>query len=105
MVENSLISCYFFQHKKVFILNNLMAKIRDLENKTILITGGTGFLGQKLAKKLLELDTPKKIIILSRDEFKQHEMRQGISDPKGKLIPCLISCCLNSSLLKIIILL
>ncbi|HEY4510719.1 MAG TPA: UDP-N-acetylglucosamine 4,6-dehydratase (inverting) [Candidatus Paceibacterota bacterium] len=56
-----------------------------LKDKVILITGGTGFLGQKLIQKLLDIGTPRKIIIFSRDEFKQHEMGQSLSDPKGKL--------------------
>src|SRR3989344_4541248 len=56
-----------------------------LKDKVILITGGTGFLGQKLVQKLLDTGTPRKIIIFSRDEFKQHEMRQSLPDPKGKL--------------------
>ena len=53
-------------------------------NKTILITGGTGSLGKILIQRLLsgELGTPKKIIVLSRDEAKQHEMR--ISYLNGK---------------------
>jgi UDP-glucose 4-epimerase len=48
-----------------------------LNNKTILITGGTGSLGKVLTKRILtnEMGTPKKIIIFSRDEAKQHEMR------------------------------
>lgn len=48
-----------------------------LSNKTILITGGTGSLGKVLTRRLLsgELGTPKKIIIFSRDEAKQHAMR------------------------------
>ena len=48
-----------------------------LSNKTILVTGGTGSLGKVLIHRLLsgELGTPKKIIVLSRDEAKQHEMR------------------------------
>jgi UDP-glucose 4-epimerase len=46
-------------------------------NKTILVTGGTGSLGKALIPRLLsgEMGTPKKIIVLSRDEAKQHEMR------------------------------
>jgi UDP-N-acetylglucosamine 4,6-dehydratase (inverting) len=44
------------------------------KNKTILITGGTGTLGQGLVKRLLPL-RPKKIIIFSRDEFKQYNMQ------------------------------
>jgi UDP-glucose 4-epimerase len=48
-----------------------------LKDKTILVTGGTGSLGKKLVHRLLtgELGTPKKVIVLSRDEAKQHEMR------------------------------
>ena len=48
-----------------------------LRNKTILVTGGTGSLGKVLIRRLLssEMGTPKKIIVLSRDEAKQHEMR------------------------------
>jgi len=47
------------------------------DNKTILITGGTGSLGKVLTRRLLscKLGTPKKIIIFSRDEAKQHYMR------------------------------
>jgi UDP-glucose 4-epimerase len=46
-------------------------------NKTIVITGGTGSLGKVLTKRLLSgvAGTPKKIIIFSRDEAKQHFMR------------------------------
>ena len=45
-------------------------------NKTILITGGTGSFGQQYTKTLLEHYQPKKIIIFSRDELKQFEMQQ-----------------------------
>lgn len=50
-----------------------------LKDKTILVTGGTGSLGKKLVHRLLtgELGTPKKVIVLSRDEAKQHEMRMS----------------------------
>jgi len=46
-------------------------------NKTILITGGTGSLGKVLTRRLLseEMGAPKKIIIFSRDEAKQNDMR------------------------------
>jgi UDP-glucose 4-epimerase len=48
-----------------------------LTNKSILITGGTGSLGKVLTHRLLsgEMGKPRKIIIFSRDEAKQHEMR------------------------------
>jgi FlaA1/EpsC-like NDP-sugar epimerase len=48
-----------------------------LNNKRILITGGTGSLGKVLVKRLLtgEMGIPKKVIVFSRDEAKQHFMR------------------------------
>ncbi|GAA3736167.1 UDP-N-acetylglucosamine 4,6-dehydratase (inverting) [Flavobacterium ginsengisoli] len=48
-----------------------------LDNKTILITGGTGSLGKALTKHILEIcPTIKKLIIFSRDEQKQFQMAQ-----------------------------
>ncbi len=49
-----------------------------LNNKTILITGGTGSLGQKLTEILLKRYRPKKLIIFSRDEYKQSEMAKRL---------------------------
>lgn len=48
-----------------------------LEGKRVLVTGGTGSLGQVLVRRLLsgELGSPKKVIVFSRDEAKQHAMR------------------------------
>jgi UDP-N-acetylglucosamine 4,6-dehydratase len=55
----------------------------DWTNKTILVTGGTGSFGKKFTKILLAEKNPKKIIIYSRDELKQHEMRvAGYNDPR-----------------------
>ena len=47
------------------------------DNKTVVITGGTGSLGKVLTRRLLSMNErkPKKIIIFSRDEAKQHFMR------------------------------
>ncbi len=47
------------------------------EGKTILVTGGTGSMGKTFVRRVLggELGTPRKVIVLSRDEAKQHEMR------------------------------
>lgn len=47
----------------------------DWKNKVVLITGGTGSFGKKFIKLLLAEKQPKKIIVFSRDELKQHEMR------------------------------
>ena len=49
-------------------------------NSSILITGGTGSFGKKYTQTLLERYNPKKIIIFSRDELKQFEMRQIFND-------------------------
>jgi UDP-N-acetylglucosamine 4,6-dehydratase (inverting) len=45
-------------------------------NKTILITGGTGSFGKHFTKTILKNYKPKKLIIFSRDELKQFEMQQ-----------------------------
>ncbi|MBK6795191.1 MAG: UDP-N-acetylglucosamine 4,6-dehydratase (inverting) [Anaerolineales bacterium] len=49
----------------------------DWKNQVVLITGGTGSFGKKFTRILLEEKQPKKIIIFSRDELKQHEMQVG----------------------------
>ena len=51
------------------------------DNKSILITGGTGSFGKKYVQTLLARYKPKKIIIYSRDELKQFEMQQTFNDP------------------------
>lgn len=51
-----------------------------LNGKVILITGGTGSFGHKFTEMLLKQYEPKKVIILSRDEFKQHEMGKKFPD-------------------------
>lgn len=49
------------------------------KNKNVLITGGTGSFGRTFAKRLLEEDECNKVIIFSRDEWKQWDMQQ--TDP------------------------
>lgn len=48
-----------------------------LEGKHILVTGGTGSLGQTLVRRVLtgELGRPRRVTVFSRDEAKQHQMR------------------------------
>jgi UDP-N-acetylglucosamine 4,6-dehydratase len=53
-----------------------------LNDKTILITGGTGSFGKKCTEIILKKYKPKKLIIFSRDELKQFEMSQQFSDSK-----------------------
>ena len=54
------------------------------EDKVVLVTGGTGSFGKKFVEIMLRDYRPKKLIIFSRDELKQHEMRTGGFDH-----PCL----------------
>lgn len=51
---------------------------------TVLITGGTGSLGQALTKRLLSLG--HEVVIYSRDEYKQHKMAAEFSDPKLRFV-------------------
>lgn len=50
-----------------------------LTDTSIVITGGTGSFGNKLTEIILNRYHPERLIILSRDELKQHEMRQRFS--------------------------
>lgn len=51
------------------------------DDKSILITGGTGSFGNQYTKTLLERYKPKRLVIFSRDELKQYEMQQKYNDP------------------------
>ena len=48
-----------------------------LNNATILVTGGTGSFGKMFVSALFKRFKPKKVIIYSRDEYKQFVMRQS----------------------------
>ena len=51
-------------------------------SKTILITGGTGSFGNEFIRTLFEQYNPKKVIVFSRDEFKQSQMALKFSDER-----------------------
>jgi UDP-glucose 4-epimerase len=55
-----------------------------LDRKRVLVTGGTGSLGRALVRRLLsgELGKPAKVVVFSRDEAKQHEMRAEWNRPR-----------------------
>jgi len=53
-----------------------------LNNKSILITGGTGSFGKKCTEIILNRYKPKRLIIFSRDELKQFEMAQQFPESK-----------------------
>jgi len=58
----------------------------SLDNQVILVTGGTGSFGKKFTEIALKQYRPKKLIIFSRDELKQHEMRRLYPEGPGTLI-------------------
>jgi UDP-N-acetylglucosamine 4,6-dehydratase len=69
------------------MIKNIIDSVKDLINdKVIFITGGTGSFGNKLTEIILLNFKPKKIIIYSRDEFKQYLMKQKFPENK---YPCI----------------
>lgn len=50
-----------------------------LDDKTILITGGTGSFGRRFVRTVLQRYRPRKVIVFSRDETKQWEMAQDLA--------------------------
>src|SRR3989344_1306430 len=57
-----------------------------LDNRTILVTGGTGAWGRELTRQILERFSPKEVRIYSRGEHAQVEMRRAFPDPRIKFI-------------------
>ena len=55
-------------------------------NKTILITGGTGSFGNKFVEFVIKKHNPKKLIIYSRDEYKQFLMQKKFDLKKNKFL-------------------
>ena len=53
-----------------------------LDGKTVIVTGGTGSFGRKFVEVALARHSPKRIIVFSRDELKQHDMRLEVRDPR-----------------------
>lgn len=52
----------------------------SMNGATILVTGGTGSFGRAFVETVLRRYDPRKLIVFSRDELKQHEMRERFSD-------------------------
>jgi UDP-N-acetylglucosamine 4,6-dehydratase len=53
-----------------------------IDGKTVLVTGGTGSFGRKFVDVALTRHDPKRIIVFSRDELKQHDMRLAVNDDR-----------------------
>ena len=56
-----------------------------LSGKTILITGGTGSFGNSFTQRVLTEYKPEKVIIYSRDEYKQYEMQKKFAEYENQL--------------------
>jgi UDP-N-acetylglucosamine 4,6-dehydratase len=54
----------------------------DLNDKSVLVTGGTGSFGKHFLKTVIERYRPKRLIVFSRDELKQFEMAQALPPEK-----------------------
>ncbi|WP_374575258.1 UDP-N-acetylglucosamine 4,6-dehydratase (inverting) [Phenylobacterium sp.] len=52
----------------------------DLDGKVILVTGGTGSFGRRFIDRVLQQSRPRKLIVYSRDELKQHEMQIDLAE-------------------------
>lgn len=67
-------------------LRSFRPKTRLLDGESVLVTGGTGSFGKRFVAEVLERYDPRKLIVFSRDELKQFEMRQALMErfPKEK---------------------
>ena len=58
----------------------------DLSDKAVLVTGGTGSFGQHFVRTVLASHRPRRLIIFSRDEVKQHEMVQDFTPEEREVL-------------------
>lgn len=58
----------------------------SLDNKTILVTGGTGSFGQKFTETVLKNHNPKAVRVFSRTEYLQWEMAEKFKDPRLRFL-------------------
>lgn len=56
------------------------------DNKTLLVTGGTGSFGNNFTRLVLKEYNPQRVVVFSRDEKKQHDMRIALSDDRVSFV-------------------
>jgi len=56
---------------------------RQFDGKSVLVTGGSGSFGRLFVRNLLTRSEPARLIVFSRDEFKQYEMQQQLQGPEA----------------------
>ena len=58
----------------------------DLNGASILVTGGTGSFGQAFVQRMLQRFQPSRLVVFSRDEFKQYQMEGGFSQAERDVL-------------------
>jgi len=61
-------------------MSKLGRALTQFKGSSVLITGGTGSFGRQFARYLLNHAQPRRLVVFSRDEFKQYEMQQQFGD-------------------------
>ena len=69
------------------MLNEFQFDGLDFNDKSILITGGTGSFGRACAQLILDSFAPRRLIIYSRDEAKQFDMANEFADATNAAVP------------------
>jgi len=68
------------------LADHLRQAFRRFDDKSVLVTGGTGSFGRRFIDTLLRHSTARRLIVFSRDEYKQYEMQQQFDrDDAGRL--------------------
>lgn len=66
----------FGESLDVSVEQTLEAGLRMFDGRSVLVTGGSGSFGQRFVETVMRHAKPRRVIIFSRDEFKQYEMQQ-----------------------------
>jgi UDP-N-acetylglucosamine 4,6-dehydratase len=75
-----LLALTYVNHLKMVCRLPINWSIKLFDNKSILITGGTGSFGKRFIRYILDNYSPKRLIVFSRDELKQFEMQQEFDE-------------------------
>ncbi|QMU80507.1 UDP-N-acetylglucosamine 4,6-dehydratase (inverting) [Streptacidiphilus sp. PB12-B1b] len=63
-----------------------MSPTYDLHGKSVLVTGGTGSFGEVFVRRVLAEFCPRRLTVLSRDEFKQFQMAERVNGPTVRYV-------------------
>src|SRR5262249_35318977 len=62
-----------------------------LDGKSVLVTGGTGSFGKRFIDTVTRRYRPRRVIVFSRDELKQHDMQRSLTEPRHACVRYFIS--------------